>query len=422
MLKNYFKSEFNKNVTTLFTGTVIAQIIPFIFSPIISRLYLPEDFGFMGLVYGTIAMTLSPILNFRYEQAIILPKEDRVSITLIILSFISTVMFTVVFLIISILYNQEIILFFKEQRLRTWIFIVPFFLIFVGFQTPLNYWLIRKKAFKATAYNKIAQTSIIIFSAVTLSFFEFEGNLIIAYLLGWTVYFVFTYYQSIKKGIKFISIKQSELIATLKEYKNFPIYNILPTILITVCQLFIPVLYLQQHFNTETVGYYTHVRQYTLIPLSLLSVALSQVLLESISSKIRNKKSIFPFLKKLLFTLIIIYLPVYVIIKYFGHELFALIFSEAWTTAGDFAEILIIGFVVQTFATPFGQIIIAVNKIKLSILFPTIYFILLISLFFIELNEIKSTLWFITISEVVAYLVYLFISLYLAFRYEKSIK
>ena len=43
------KSEFTKNVLTLMTGTTIAQAIPIAISPILTRLYSPEDFWIFAL-------------------------------------------------------------------------------------------------------------------------------------------------------------------------------------------------------------------------------------------------------------------------------------------------------------------------------------------------------------------------------------
>ena len=41
------KSEFSRNVLTLMTGTTIAQAIPIATSPILTRIYTPEDFDIM---------------------------------------------------------------------------------------------------------------------------------------------------------------------------------------------------------------------------------------------------------------------------------------------------------------------------------------------------------------------------------------
>jgi len=43
------RSEFSKNVLTLMTGTTIAQAIPIAITPILTRLYTPEDFGVFAL-------------------------------------------------------------------------------------------------------------------------------------------------------------------------------------------------------------------------------------------------------------------------------------------------------------------------------------------------------------------------------------
>ncbi|WP_310441139.1 hypothetical protein [Sulfurimonas sp.] len=70
------RSEFSRNVLTLMTGTTIAQAIPIAISPILTRIYTPEDFLVFAL-YMAIASILSVIATGRYEMAIMLPKYDK---------------------------------------------------------------------------------------------------------------------------------------------------------------------------------------------------------------------------------------------------------------------------------------------------------------------------------------------------------
>jgi O-antigen/teichoic acid export membrane protein len=70
------KSEFTRNVLTLMTGTTIAQVIPIAISPILTRLYSPEDFGEFAL-FIAIASIFGFIANGRYEMALMLPKKDE---------------------------------------------------------------------------------------------------------------------------------------------------------------------------------------------------------------------------------------------------------------------------------------------------------------------------------------------------------
>ena len=50
------KSEFSRNVLTLMTGTTIAQAIPIAISPILTRIYTPEDFGVFALFIGVVGV------------------------------------------------------------------------------------------------------------------------------------------------------------------------------------------------------------------------------------------------------------------------------------------------------------------------------------------------------------------------------
>ena len=70
------KSEFGRNVLTLMTGTTIAQAIPIAISPILTRIYTPEDFGVFAL-YISISTIFAVIVTGRYELAIMLPKKNK---------------------------------------------------------------------------------------------------------------------------------------------------------------------------------------------------------------------------------------------------------------------------------------------------------------------------------------------------------
>lgn len=76
MLKFLPKSAYARNVITLMTGAGLAQAIPIATSPILTRLYSPEEFGLFSL-YMAVASILAVLVTGRYELAILLPKRDR---------------------------------------------------------------------------------------------------------------------------------------------------------------------------------------------------------------------------------------------------------------------------------------------------------------------------------------------------------
>ena len=176
------KSEFSRNVLTLMTGTTIAQAVPIAISPILTRIYTPEDFGVFAL-YMAIAAIISIIATGRYEMAIMLPKEDEdvnsiVKLILILLSSISVFVFLIVFL-----FNQEITNLFENKEISNWLYFLPLSIVLTGIYQVFNYLLIREKSFKRLAKNKVivstsnASTQLAIGLGSASSFGLLFGNL-----------------------------------------------------------------------------------------------------------------------------------------------------------------------------------------------------------------------------------------------------
>ena len=95
------KSEFTRNVLTLMTGTAIAQAIPIIVSPILTRLYSPEDFGRLALFISIVSI-MSVLATGKYELAIILPKKNSTAYQLVSLSVMLSLVVSVLYILFLI--------------------------------------------------------------------------------------------------------------------------------------------------------------------------------------------------------------------------------------------------------------------------------------------------------------------------------
>ena len=88
------KSEFSRNVLTLMTGTTIAQAIPIAISPILTRIYTPEEFGIFALYMAFISIGAA-IVTGKYEMAILLPKRNEYAKYLVVISIFLTTCFSI---------------------------------------------------------------------------------------------------------------------------------------------------------------------------------------------------------------------------------------------------------------------------------------------------------------------------------------
>ena len=106
-LNKYKKSEFLKNILTLFFGTSIAQIIPLMISPILSRMYSPDQFGQLGVLLSVIGI-FSIIATFQYESAIMLPKKVEDAFNILIPGYFNNNSNQYSSYIVCSIYNVEI--------------------------------------------------------------------------------------------------------------------------------------------------------------------------------------------------------------------------------------------------------------------------------------------------------------------------
>ena len=84
---------------TLLSGSTVAQIVPAIAAPVVTRLYHPVDFGMFAFVLAVFGV-LAPVVCMRYGLAILLPEDEEyaahVTLLCLILAFTIAVLSLVV--------------------------------------------------------------------------------------------------------------------------------------------------------------------------------------------------------------------------------------------------------------------------------------------------------------------------------------
>ena len=185
MIKKLFpKSDFSKNVLTLLTGTSIAQAIPIAISPVLTRIYTPNDFGIYAL-YMSLASILSVISTGRYELSLLLPKKDEDAFSLLSLSLFLSFLFSIFISIIFYFFNVQIVLILGNPNIERWLYFIPISIFFTGLFQTLTYWSNRNKQYKTIAKGRVSQSSGTAISNLILSLNNSNGKgLIIGGIIG----------------------------------------------------------------------------------------------------------------------------------------------------------------------------------------------------------------------------------------------
>ena len=354
------KSEFTRNVLTLMTGTTIAQAIPIAISPILTRLYTPEDFGVLAL-FVAITSIFGSIANGRYELAIMLPKKDEDAINIAALGFIITSIISFILLILVSLFHDYFVNLLNNDNIGIWLYFVPIAVFFTGLYNILNYFNNRKKYYKDIANATIIKS--IITAVIQLSIGFLKGGasgLISGQLISQMFANMRLFKNIIKDKVLISNISKIKIIALAKRYKDFPKFTLWAGLLNTSSTQLTNIL-ISSMFSIKTLGFYSLTQRLLAMPSALIGGSIGQVLFQEASKEKQNTNyiniSFYSTLKKLIF----ISLPSFFILYFIVEDLFAFVFGVEWRVAGVYAKILIPLFAISFIVSPL-TILNQVNK------------------------------------------------------------
>ena len=402
-LKNRYspKGSFAANVLTLMTGTIIAQAIPIAISPILTRIYKPEDFGIFAL-YMSLASIISVIATGQYEIAVMLPEKDEDAFNLVALSVIIAFCVSSITLFALWILNSQIISYIGNSEISQWLYFIPLTILLTGIYNPLNYWINRKKQYKRLAINRVSQSTASAatnlgmglngFGASGLIVGGIAGQSIGTAALGWYAW------REDKQKIKLI--KKNKVIENAKKYQDFPKFNAIQAFFDSF-RLNGIVFLTTNFFNLTILGYYSFAIRILQAPLSIIGSSVSQVFYQNAANAHNSKKDIWIIVKRTIIKLGIITLPIFLIGEFFATDLISIIFGNTWREVGIYIKILLPWVLINFISSPISTIPLILNKQKQFLYVGLGYNILIPGIFILSTlfsNDIINIFWAISIT------------------------
>jgi O-antigen/teichoic acid export membrane protein len=333
------KSEFSHHVLTLMTGTTIAQAIPVAISPILTRIYSPQDFGVFALFLAVVGF-FSVVSSLRYEQAILVPKDDEDAINIFALGFLVNAFISIfLFLIVAIL-HKEITNLFNNKEIETWLWFVPLTIFFIGFFNLLTYWNNRKKHYANIAKATIIKSIILAVSQIVIGTIKSGALGLVSGQILSSVFSNMRLAKALLNNKKLLKTISKETMAReAKKYIDFPRFQA-PHAMLNNLSSNLPTFVFSALFGIGIVGFYSLATRIVFAPLGILSNASAKVYNQKISELYNKHEDAYAFTIRFLKSLIKkIILPLIVIVA-FAPYIFAFVFGENWREAGIYTQIL----------------------------------------------------------------------------------
>jgi len=409
------KSEFTRNVLTLMTGTTMAQAIPLAASPILTRIYSPEDFGLFAL-FMSLAVIFSVIATGRYELAIMLPSKEEEARSIVFLSVLINIIISLTLFLIISLFNAQITNLLGKDEISPWLYVLPFTVFLLGLFKSLNFWNNRGKKYKSLAFAQVSQSGMTAGANLLFGFLGYSSiGLIIGNILGQIISIGMLSRSFFKTKIKIDNLK---IIALAKKYKFFPKFSVLSG-LINVSSKEIPKIIIANILEMKVLGFLSLAQRMMIAPIALFSSSIQQVFFQSATKEYKEKGNVETLYRSTRNKLFIIAVIPFILLYIFAVDIFTFIFGDAWGEAGEIVKILVPFYFIYFIAAPLNIMFIVAEKQKLEIQWQITFFIMSIgSLLFSSF--ISSDMYFIlTTFSISNALVFLY-ALYLTNKIAKG--
>ena len=335
--------EYLRNVAVLASGTALAQVLVVAAAPILTRLYEPAAFGVLGMFIAILAL-ISLVAAWRYELAIVLPKDDESAANIFALSCSIVALMTLLTALIMALAGDWMARLLGGPEFAPIIWWLPVAVFAGGLFNVFSYWATRRKNFRRLSISRISRSG----GAAGTQIFAGLAGVGAAGLIGGNVaglslaavvLGVQIYLEDRKLIYRAISIKK--LKETALEHQKFPKYTVPQSMLNTVSQ-FLPVFLLTVLFDPTVAGLYWFTHRLLQTPTAVIGDAVGRVFYQRAVETYHERGDILPtFTRTTLGLMAIAILPAVVIISV-APVLFDVIFGSAWGHAGVYAQWLIV--------------------------------------------------------------------------------
>lgn len=347
------QSHFGRNVAVLMSGTIFAQAIPILISPILTRLYSPDSFGSFAL-FISIATLLSMVATGKYDFAVMVAKEDPDARTLVVLVVLLSVVFSVGLWLVGLYWGQDLF-----SLLNTtvpydplWVGLLPMTVMILAMYQASYVYINRCGAYKCISLSQGGQA--IVTSAANIGLGWTRDSyyyLIVSKLLGLlsSIVILQSAFGSVRAFIAPVS--WPSLWGLARRYVNFPKLS-LPADMLSQVAADLPIYMLIALYGDASAGLYALSLRVVGVPLTIIGSAVQNVFRQEAAAyysqhgecqriyirtfKVLAGLSLFPFL-----ALGLLAVP-----------LFGFIFGEQWVAAGEMTQIMIIMYYFKFIAGP----------------------------------------------------------------------
>ncbi len=416
--KYKLSGDFLKYTAVLMSGTVVAQLFGYVFAPVITRLYTPEEAAPLGLFLRIVAIGAA-LATARYEFSIPLAKNESHSFRLYQVALKNSIIVSC-FSLLLIIYP---VLITDSGYSFTYFLLIPPAILLTAFFNIGNNWALRSKLFKSMTYVKVSNSLVtnilkVLFGILAIGYMGLVFGTLAGLVVG-NAWFFAEYFRA--KNRYNIGFNSPGNYVLAKEYIDFPKIN-LPHVLTDLLRDLLVAFALLSLFSKSDFGLYDHSYRMLRLPVILVGMAIGQVLYQRCSEMNNKGENIGEIVRSSLVSLLLISIIPFAVIFFYGEPLFAFVFGAEWSGSGVYAQIMAPWLMVNFVTSPVSSIPLILRRQKEFYYLSVVGTLIMLATVYLPATlwdaDIKDTLWAVTFGQVIYLISMLTMVLYYIFKKE----
>lgn len=335
------KTSFAGDVAKLVSGTTAAQIIGVLVTPLLTRLYAPEDFGVLAL-FTSIGSILTVVACMRYELAIMVSESDEEAANVLGVSLSFAVLFALVLVPVIRWGREPLLSWLNAPELGDYLWLVPGAVVLHAAYQALNYWNSRTKQFGRLSVARVTMSVTTHFVKLVAGYagYATSGALVGATMSGTALTTAVLGGQIWHEDGRLFrhGIHWRRMLRAIKRHRKFPLYSTWSGLLNSISWQ-LPAFLLSAFFSSRTVGYYSLGFRILHLPMSLVGGAIAQVFFQrAVEAKQEGRLS--EVVSNVFRWLTMIGLFPMLVLAIIASDLFIVVFGSEWAEAGRYTQIL----------------------------------------------------------------------------------
>lgn len=358
-----------RHVATLASGAALAQALPLLFAPLLTRLYTPADFGVLAVFVAWLS-NLAVIATARYDMAVVLPKSEPEAARLMLLALAINTGLLLLTLPLFWPWHAAIAGLLGAPQLAPWLPLLPLGVWLAGAVAAWTAWNNRQRRYAANAQGRVVQSLGVSLLQVAAGWSGLAaGGLILSQLAGQAIALLTLARADVAARLPWLrGHDRAALLAEARRYREFPLVNT-PHAFVVAFQDSLMLALLSALSGAAIVGQYALVLRVLKLPAALVGQAVAQVVFRDLAEAAASGRALSGLLKRAVLVLAALSIVPFGVLALWGGPLFALVFGTPWLAAGEIAANLAPYFAAAFIVGPAFMVPMVIGRQRASFLF-----------------------------------------------------